>query len=128
AAAQGVRAITTAPLACRVGKGGGNTFRRDKAYRAPCPPRNSTRAAPSLVGTAHASPYSIGMPCQRLCPPYSAVPRSSRHSRQLQIEQHIPGDQINQLRDALAGLAVGEQEWLAATHQLRVAPHHLEAR
>jgi len=38
---------------CRVGKGAGTAFRHGKACRAPCPPAESTRAAQSLVGTAH---------------------------------------------------------------------------
>src|SRR5215470_4261179 len=48
-------------------------FPCSKAYRAPCPPAESMQAAPSMVGTAHASPCRRETPCQRLCPPYKTV-------------------------------------------------------
>src|SRR5262245_57367887 len=57
-------------------------------------------------------------------------PTASRRplSRHLQVEQQVLHNKIDERGDSLAGLAICEQERLAAAHKVRIAFHDVEAR
>src|SRR4030095_1546445 len=52
---------------------------------------------------------------------------SCRIPRHLQVEEDVLPDQLDHGRDALTGLAVGEDVRLATPHEPRIAVHDLEA-